>query len=303
MMSQSSRTHSDPLSDILVGLGIEATRVTRLEAGGDWALAFPSLERLKFVAVLTGHCWLLREGEDALVLKAGDLALVGRTDYAVANDPAIRPHDGQPLYNDVDEVRLGKGDGATLLGGGVVFTVATAAFVLDMLPHCIRIPASEAGRLRNLLTLLDDETRHGGPGKEAAIRRLAELLVIEAVRCQLRGDAAPQTGWLGALSDPRLARALSAFHGDITRSWTVESLAAAAGMSRAGFAAAFHAVTGRSPMAYVRSWRLTLAQARLAAGRSIASTAAEVGYGSSSAFGTAYRKSFGYSPGLGRRRP
>lgn len=295
-MSQSSKTSADPLSEILAGLGVEATRVTRLEAGGDWALTFPPLDRLKFVAVLMGQCWLLREDHPPVALQAGDLVLIGRTDYAVASDPSIRPFDGGPFYDHADQARLGAGDEAVLLGGGVVFTAATAVFVLDMLPSCMRMAASEAGRLQSLLILLDQEARQGAPGKGAAIRRLAELLVIEAIRGQLRGDAEPQTGWLGALSDPRLARALSAFHSDIAAHWTVHDLAAAAGMSRAGFAAAFRAVTGRSPMAYVRSWRLSLAQARLAAGQTIAITAAEVGYGSTSAFGHAYRQWFGYSP-------
>jgi len=115
------------------------------------------------------------------------------------------------------------------------------------------------------------------------------------------GGGAAGIGWLGALSDPRLGRALRAIHDDIARPWTVAQLAAVAGMSRAAFAAHFTRRVGQAPLAYVRAWRLTLARAAL--GRrdaDVASIASKVGYTSQSAFGHAFRRSFGTSPG-GRR--
>lgn len=68
------------------------------------------------------------------------------------------------------------------------------------------------------------------------------------------------------------------------------------------FAARFLAQAGQLPLAYLRHWRMVLAQARLRSGHlSIAAVAEQVGYASHSAFASAYRRSFGHPPGRNRR--
>ncbi len=110
----------DALSDVLAGLGAHVTRLTRLEAAGDWALAFPALDRLKFVAVLRGTCWLMLPDRDPQPMSKGDVCLIGRTGYAVASDPTLPPADGARLFDELgsDVLRLG-GNDTVMLGGGV----------------------------------------------------------------------------------------------------------------------------------------------------------------------------------------
>jgi hypothetical protein len=62
---------ADPLSDVLMVLGANVTRRRRLEAAGQWALAFPALDWLKFVAVLRGAGWLALPGRDPQILSKG----------------------------------------------------------------------------------------------------------------------------------------------------------------------------------------------------------------------------------------
>src|SRR6185312_13635957 len=139
--SQSSKTLSDPLSDVLAALDARATRRARLEAAGDWALAFPALDRLKLVAVVRGSCWLMPADRDPQHMVAGDVCVIGRTAYAVASDPALPPIDGEPLFEapDSDVLRLG-GDDTVMLGGGVLFARGNANFLLDMLPAFMLVP-------------------------------------------------------------------------------------------------------------------------------------------------------------------
>ncbi len=68
-----------------------------------------------------------------------------------------------------------------------------------------------------------------------------------------------QTGWLGALRDPQIGRALALIHRRAEYPWTVASLAAEVHMSRASFSERFMALVGVPPMRYLTRWRMRLA--------------------------------------------
>ncbi|WP_299178012.1 AraC family transcriptional regulator [uncultured Brevundimonas sp.] len=297
-LSTSSRTASDPLSDVLTALGAGVARLTRLEAAGDWALAFPAAERLKFVAILKGSAWITPAGREPQRMQAGDVCLIGPTDYAVASDPNLPPVDGETLYVDQDTARLG-GDETIGIGGVVTLSSGTADFLLNMLPDFLMAPRSAptSGAVSAILELLSREAERGSIGGQIVGARLADVLLVEAIRAYADGVGGVPTGWLGALADVRLGRALRAVHDDIARPWTVAEMAGTAGMSRAAFSAAFTRGVGQPPLSYVRAWRLTLAHAALTEGETnIARLAARLGYSSQSAFTHAFRSVYRAAP-------
>ena len=148
-----------------------------------------------------------------------------------------------------------------------------------------------------VLRLMNEEVERDSIGSEIVNARLADVLLVEAIRAYAESIEQLEMGWLGALSDPRLGRVLHLVHGDVAQPWTVAQLASVAGMSRAAFSAAFTRRVGQPPLAYVRAWRLTIARAALARGdETVDSIARKVGYASQSAFGHAYRSAFGSSP-------
>jgi transcriptional regulator GlxA family with amidase domain len=174
-----------------------------------------------------------------------------------------------------------------------------ADFLLDMLPNVLLVPRSSAasGAVATILTLLNGEAERGAMGSQIVSARLADVLLVEAIRAYAECAQDIRTGWLGALSDPRLGRALCAIHGDVAQPWTVARLAGVAGMSRAAFSAAFARQVGQPPLSYVRAWRLTLARAALGRGDAdIASIGSRLGYRSQSAFTHAFRCAFGTTP-------
>ena len=297
-VSRSSRSVSDPLSDVLTVLGARVSRCTRLEAAGAWALAFPALDRLKFVALLKGTSWIMLPEQTPQLMSAGDVCLIGRTPYAVASDPTLPLRDGRTLYDGDDVARLG-GDDTIALGGTVTFSPGNADFLLDMLPDFLLAPRSSAvsGAVTTILALLSAEGERGAMGNRIVSARLADVLLVEAIRAYAADGETVQTGWLGALSDPRLGRVLQAIHGAIAKPWTVAGLASVAGMSRAAFSAAFTLRVGQPPLGYLRAWRLTIARAALARGDAdIPRIASSVGYTSQSAFTHAFRRAFGMTP-------
>jgi AraC-like DNA-binding protein len=111
-----------------------------------------------------------------------------------------------------------------------------------------------------------------------------------------------QTGWLGALRDKQIGRALSLVHRDAARMWTVESLATEVAMSRSAFAVRFTELVGEPPMHYVARWRMHVALTRLKEeGTALGELAIRLGYRSEAAFSRAFKRVIGVSPGTARR--
>src|SRR4029453_691481 len=85
------------------------------------------------------------------------------------------------------------------------------------------------------------------------------------------------------------------------RRWTVDDLAAEAGMSRSRLDARFREVLGRSPIRYLNKWRMPLAQDPLATtDLTVAAIARRVGYDAEEAFSRAFKRAHGRSPALWR---
>lgn len=299
-MSQSSSSARDPLSDALDVLGARVTRLTRMEAAGDWALSFPGVDRLKFVALLRGRLWMMLPGRDPHPMQAGDVCLIGRTEYAVASDPRLVPEDGRHLYDGAgrDVARI-NGHDVIGIGGTVVFDGANADFLLDVLPDFMSVPRdmSGSGAIATVLSLISGEIERDMMGASIVGARLADVLLVEMFRAYAAEVEPFRKGWLGALLDPRIGRALRAMHEDVAHPWTVGELAKVAGMSRSAFSAEFTRRVGRPPLSYLRSWRLTLAFEALSRDdATVADVAESVGYSSQSAFAQAFRRAFSSSP-------
>ncbi|MFA6156339.1 AraC family transcriptional regulator [Mesorhizobium sp.] len=298
-LSRSSKSPIDPLSDVLGVLGARVTRRTRMEAAGRWAFAFPAVDRLKFVALLRGSQWMLLPGCAPRLMCEGDVCLLGRTAYAVASHPGEIPVDGQSLYAAGCDIAHAGGDDVIGIGGTVTFSAGSADFLLDMLPTFMIVPRSSpaSDAVATILALMGSEFERDMIGSEIVGARLADVLLVEAIRAYAGRVEATDIGWLGALADARIGRALRAIHDDVARPWTVAGLAGLAGMSRAGFSAEFTRRVGQPPLTYVRAWRLTLARAALTRGDgSVAGIASRIGYTSQSAFGHAFRRAFGATP-------
>ncbi|MFQ5572454.1 MAG: AraC family transcriptional regulator, partial [Rhodothermales bacterium] len=159
---------------------------------------------------------------------------------------------------------------------------------MNWIQSTLRLMAAEAGQLR--------------PGGEALVTRLADILVILAIRSWIAEDPAAQTGWLGALQDKQIGRALLLIHRDPARMWTVGSLAAEVAMSRSAFAARFTELVGESPMRYVAKWRMYIALTWLKEEDApLSDLASRIGYQSEAAFNRAFKRVIGVSPGVVRR--
>jgi hypothetical protein len=62
-------------------------------------------------------------------------------------------------------------------------------------------------------------------------QRLADVLLLQAVRAYVAEHGADAAGWIGALSDKRIGGALTLMYGYVGHGWTVGELASAVAMS------------------------------------------------------------------------
>jgi transcriptional regulator GlxA family with amidase domain len=108
--------------------------------------------------------------------------------------------------------------------------------------------------IQSMLRFMASEAKALRPGGETVITRLADMLVIQAIRSWIEQDPAAQTGWLRALQDKQIGRAISLIHRNPARAWTVASLATEVAMSRSAFAARFTELVGEPPIRYVARW-------------------------------------------------
>lgn len=290
---------SDPLSQLVGLLHPRAVFANVISGKGDWAVRFPEYGRPGFCIVLEGGCQLAVDGHAPFAIAAGDFVLLPTTPAFTlySADPA-RPVvlDPKTLPNDGSEVRYGEPSGTTdmrSLGGAFEFDRADPALLVSLLPAVVHV--RDATRLSQLVRMVAEETTQPRPGGAFALTRLAELLLIEALRSTCSDTAPP--GLLKGLSDDRLAVALRLMHARIDRPWTVSQLANAAALSRSTFFERFTRTVGVAPMAYLLAWRMTVAKDLLRRGELRASQIAErIGYGSGSAFSVAFQRHVGQPP-------
>lgn len=163
------------------------------------------------------------------------------------------------------------------------------------LPDLIVIPFDSSPTIAPTLELLLGEASAGNDGRQVALDRLFEYLLVQIVR-HVVGEGILTGGVLAALADPSLARALTAMHEEPARPWTLDDLADVAGMSRTAFARRFRAIAGSTPIDYLIRWRMTLAQGMLREGKPVKAVAAAVGYDSPAALTRSFAKVIGVSP-------
>ncbi|MEU4689277.1 AraC family transcriptional regulator [Actinoplanes sp. NPDC023714] len=310
----------DVLSDAVALMRTGRVRSARMGWDGPWAQAFaPVPGAAGFHVVLHGDCWLLRDGFAPLHLRTGDVVFRphGRG-HVLADSPATRPvtpacAPGDPI---LEPPPAGE-ETITLCGAYEVEPELVHPMISD-LPELIHLRARPGdgitAGLGPVVGQLATELTEPGPGSDALIPALLDMMLVHVLRAWLRGDPGDRreagrepggegsAGWAVALRDPVIGAALRAMHREPGRDWTVAGLAAEAGLSRAPFARRFAAVAGWPPMAYLTWWRLSLAARMLRTGDlTLRGVAERVGYGSEFAFAAAFKRRFGVAPGRYRR--
>jgi AraC-like DNA-binding protein len=291
---------SDPLSEVIALLRPRAVSSKRISGAGRWGVRYSDYGEPSFCTVLEGSCRLAVDGHPAITLEAGDFVLLPATPgFSLSGFESVPLEHVDPkvTLHPTDEVRHGTPDGhpdVRLLGGWFVFDSLDASLLESLLPAVIHLRRAE--RLSVLVRLVGEESSEQRSGRDLVLTRLVEVLLIEALRATPGEDAPP--GLLRGLADARLAPAIRRMHGHVAHRWTVTQLAQTAALSRSAFCERFARTVGLPPMEYLLAWRMALAKDLLRRRElALAEVADRVGYGSASAFSTAFSRYVGQPPG------
>jgi AraC-like DNA-binding protein len=308
----------DALAGLLDGPRARGAFLLRMVMSPPWSLRIEDESPLTLLAVVRGSAWVMPDGGDPEQLRPGDVAITrGTHHYTVADDPATPPYivihpgqecttlRGEPLADVMD---LGVRTWGNDLSGSLTMLVGTyetlgeiSQRLLDALPRCLVLRDEVLNS--PLVPLLSQEMSKADPGQQAVLDRLLDLLLISALREWFSRPEAEAPAWYQAYGDPVVGRALRLLQNDPARPWTVATLAAEIGISRAALARRFTDLVGEPPMTFLAGWRLALAADLLREpDATVGAVARQVGYGSPFALSTAFKRVHGISPRAHRDR-
>jgi AraC-like DNA-binding protein len=315
----------DLLSEILKIVRLEGALFYNGEFSAPWSVRSPAssvvapyvragARHLILYHLLTeGRAYIRLEDGPPVTLAAGDIVIFPHGDpHIMGNGGPIPPAD---ISNELARV-FSQGLKLSQAGGGGEITRFVCGYMvcdphlstalLGGLPRLLRVEIGNdaAGKwLEETIRFSVAEPGQAGAGAEAVRARLSEVLLVEALRRYISVLPAEATGWLAGARDEQIGTVLAMLHRDPARSWTLQNLARATGLSRSVLAERFQQCVGDGPIAYLTRWRMQLAAQQLAASsQGVARIAADVGYRSEAAFNRAFKRQFGVPPARFRDR-
>ncbi len=307
----------------------------------DWAAETPDATQLAhalmpdsehviaYHLIARGDSWAATDGLPPVRLQQGDIVMFPRGDrHVLSSAPGLRatPDDSDWQYvtrHHPRPITLAWHRGVlrpgTLAPGEEASTIVICGFIgcdlrpfnplIAALPRLLHVPARDVAQwIGPILEQAVQESRQHLPGSDAVLDRVSEMVFVDAVRrhlASLPGENAARTdsGWLAALRDPQIGRAVSLLHAAPEKNWTVEELGRQIGMSRSALHERFVGLLGQAPMHYLTQWRLQCGARLLRESTlTVAHIAQEVGYESEAAFSRAFKRALGHPPASWRRQ-
>src|SRR4051812_14048558 len=260
----------DSLSALLDGPRAQRAFLLKAVFAGSWSISVEDGAPLTVVVMARGTASFTGGGGSQPVT-AGDVVVVrGPAPYRFADSAgtpvSIRILPGQvcvdpqgallPEESDLGVRTWGNSraeDATVMLIGTYERETSVGALLLSRLPPAVVLPQADSP----LTDVLATELTRDSPGQSAVLDRLLDLLTVTVLRQALASTPAQP-------ADELVAVVVRAMHEHPERQWTVRSLAAHAGVSRAALARRFTEQIGEPPGTHLTRWRLALAADLLA---------------------------------------
>lgn len=327
-------TH-DPLSDVLRSVRLRGAVFFYVSCRDDWVAASPAAadiaeavlpgteHLLAYHLIVKGSSWVASDGIPPARLASGDIVMFPHGDAHVLSSAPGRqaqPYDRTWL---LEARHMPKPIPLSYYGGllqpGAAMpsdeasTVVVCGFVgcdlrpfnplVEALPRLLHLSAGGVGSwVAPVLHQAVSESHLRRPGSAAVLERLSEMVFVDAARRYLETLPEDASGWLAALRDRHVGRAIGLLHERPAHTWTLDELGRQVGLSRSALHERFVELAGQPPMQYLANWRMQCGARLLREGdATVATIAQEVGYDSEAAFARAFKRLVGQPPAAWRR--
>jgi AraC-like DNA-binding protein len=295
----------DILSDVLDQTRLGGTLLFHYELGRPWSVALPPVPDAIFHYLIRGSAIVALEDGQELRMTEGDFVLITRGEpHVIGSGQKMKPFplfdlDRRPAHLGV--VRHG-GTGkpfSKIICGYFGLSRSARSSVLELLPATLHLkPAADHNWLETILQHMVIESALGRPGQRAALSRMTELLFVEVLRNWIKSLGPGEGGWLGAMGDPQIGKALRLIHERPDQHWSLSELGRRVGLGRSAFSARFTKLVGQPMHRYLIVRRMEEAAFLLeTSDEGIARIATRVGYETVAAFSKLFRRYHSLSPG------
>jgi len=270
-----------------------------------------------FHYIQKGHCHLLVEKEHHH-LEQGDLVMFPHGTSHTLHDGSMKNivplNQVLPMHKQKktrswqrELITIGEKDFDTQTLCGIFFIDKLANIPFwQALPSVIHIKKAELAQhawLPECLSRLFIEAGSSMPGASTMAAKMSELVFLFALRTYVTKQGNASKGWMYALQEPKLSKALWLIHTDFPNQWTLEELATQSGMSRTSFASTFKKHTGLTPIHYLTSTRIRHATRMIQSGNwELKEIAFAVGFQSIVGFHNAFKRIHKLTPGAYRKQ-
>ena len=332
----------DVLSDVLRVVRLSGSVFFTADFSSPWAIESPIPEKLAsavmpkaecvvlFHILVDGECEVACQRHPLTTMESGDVVVFLRGDqHTMRSHGAVR---ATPLssvfspgnYDEPPQLSYGGGGRTSRFVCGYLNCDQRFSPLVEALPTMLLVrsrddysaieavdangsrptvvPQGSGTWLGTTLKFTINEARAARPGNAAMLGRLTELMFVEILREYMQRLPASEGGWLAAVNDVSVGKALRLLHTDPVRDWTVDELAKEVAISRSVLAQRFTELVGEAPMRYLANWRMQLAKQMLREGaHNIQEVATRVGYDSEAAFNRAFKRATGSPPATWRK--
>jgi AraC-like DNA-binding protein len=328
----------DPLSDVLRSVRLRGAVFYYVSCLEPWAAEAPAAKEIAgavmpgadhvvaYHLIVKGSAWAAMDGESPARLGCGDIIMYPRGHaHSISSAPGAK--DGENVAEKIEWTYATRNDpkpipvaykGAvaepgTVLPAGEANTIVVCGFIgcdlkpfnplIEALPRQLHMPAARLGEwVAPVLHQAVSESHNRSAGSAAVLERLSEMVFVDAARRYLEDLPEDASGWLAALRDRHVGRAIALMHEKPAEGWTVDDLGRQVGLSRSALHERFVELVGQTPMQYLANWRMQRgAQLLRESKANVATIALEVGYDSEAAFARAFKRLLGQPPAAWRR--
>ena len=292
--------------EVLHYLKLESVYYSRSTLGGrEWGVEVPFYAHTSMFHVVTrGHC-VVEINQQSIALHTGDVLFIsracghqvkGHSDAAVQSLLDLPVRKVSDFYETLD-INETDADQTIILCGVVNIRHPAGEKLIQDMPDVIRVAKNQhlfGHIIDDIVAIMFREASQQFLGGETVITRLADVLLIQAIRYWVEHAGELRGRWLTALKDAKVGKVLALIHANPERNWTIEKLGSDVGMSRTALATAFKHLVGDTVLHYLTHWRMNLAAMRIENGERVGLDFVEsLGYQSESAFRRVFKKVHG----------